>query len=348
MMLPGAIAGVDVLTLRAAHLRARSQGGHLRESFFDGGGSPAGVISVKGSGDRKKAREVKEAWESSHGGVVNAHRPAVMFGDATWTPMTVSPENAQFLETRRLLREEICGFYGVPLQRIQAIVDNASQGGGKGLDAIDAGYVKHGLLPAFGGVERAWSRMLPGDQASWAAYDFDEFLRADAKERAEIAPDRTASSAPSSSTRSAPTKAASRCQTARARTRSHRSTQRVADRRRRQRTEAGQPGRRRREDAQDPQRRPQGARAAFPRRRHARLRALVRQATGPNTLDLRSATSSCARSRTAPAAAGCSSPATRRRRAAVQMQDWLGPYTRSCATARSRRRCRKSPTSSSA
>jgi HK97 family phage prohead protease len=87
-----------------------------------------------------------------------------MFGDATWTPMTVSPENAQFLETRRYMREEICGLYGVPLQRIQAIVDNASQGGGKGLDAIDAGYVKHGLLPAVSPIERAWSRLLPGDQ----------------------------------------------------------------------------------------------------------------------------------------------------------------------------------------
>lgn len=186
MMLPGAIEGVDVLTHARLTYELARKVAIYGESFFDGGGSPAGVISVKGSGDRKKAREVKEAWESSHGGVVNAHRPAVMFGDATWQAMTVSPENAQFLQTRRLLREDICGFYNVPLQRIQAIVDNASQGGGKGLDAIDAGYVKHGLLNAFGGIERAWSRMLAGDQASWAAYDFDGFLRADAKERAEV------------------------------------------------------------------------------------------------------------------------------------------------------------------
>jgi hypothetical protein len=81
-----------------------------------------------------------------------------MFGGATWTALSVTPENAQFLETRQFMREEICGIFNVPLQRIQAIIDNASQGGGKGLDAIDAGYVKHGLLPIGNAIERAWNR----------------------------------------------------------------------------------------------------------------------------------------------------------------------------------------------
>jgi HK97 family phage portal protein len=187
LMLPGAIMGIDILSYARLTFDLALKVNNYADGFFGGGGSPAGVISVKGAGDRKKAREVRDTWEASHGGVQNAHRPAVMFGDATWTPMTVSPENAQFLETRRYMREEICGLYGVPLQRIQAIVDNASQGGGKGLDAIDAGYVKHGLLPAVSPIERAWGRLLPGGQSSWAAFEFDEFLRASAQIRAEVA-----------------------------------------------------------------------------------------------------------------------------------------------------------------
>jgi HK97 family phage portal protein len=186
-MLPGAITGLDVLTYqRTTHELAWKVNAYA-EGFFGGGGSPAGVIAVKGKGDRTKAREVRETWEDAHSGVINAHRPAVLFGDATWTAMTVSPDNAQFLETRRFLREELCGLYGVPLQRIQAIVDNASQGGGKGLDAIDQGYVNHGLMPLHGGIEWAWSRMLPGGQGSWTAFDYDEFLRANAETRATIA-----------------------------------------------------------------------------------------------------------------------------------------------------------------
>lgn len=187
MMLPGAVAGIDVLTYqRTTHDLAWKVNAYA-DGFFGGGGSPAGVISVPGSGDRKKAREVKEAWEDSHSGVVNAHRPAVLFGGASWAQLTIAPENAQFLQTRRFLREEICGLYGVPLQRIQAIVENASQGGGKGLDAIDAGYVKHGLMPALSGIEKAWDRLIPGGQGSWTGFDYDEFLRASAEIRALIA-----------------------------------------------------------------------------------------------------------------------------------------------------------------
>lgn len=186
LMLPGAIDGVDVITAQRVNLELASKVGQYAEGFFGNGGSPSGVIQVPGAGDRKKAREVKEGWEDSHTGVANAHRPAVLFGGAEWKPMTVTPENAQFLETRRYLREEICGLFGVPLQRIQAIVDNASQGGGKGLDALDAQYVKHTLLTYATTIEAVWDRMIPGEDRTWALFDLDIYLRANAKGRADI------------------------------------------------------------------------------------------------------------------------------------------------------------------
>lgn len=185
-MLPGAVEGLDLLTYQRVTFELAAKVTAYGTSFFDSGGSPAGVISIPGPGDRKKARETQAMWESAHGGVVNSHRPAVMFGGATWQQLTVSPENAQFLETRRFLREEICGLYGVPLQRIQAIVDNASQGGGKGLDAIDAQYVKHGILPAIAGIEAAWDRMIPGSSSTFGMFDFTVFLRANAETQASI------------------------------------------------------------------------------------------------------------------------------------------------------------------
>lgn len=187
MMLPGSVAGIDVLTAQRINFDLAMKVGQYADGFFGGGGSPAGVISVPGQGDRTKAREVRDAWEAGHAGVLNAHRPAVMFGGSTWTAMTVTPENAQFLATRKFLREEICGLFGVPLVRIQAITENASQGGGRGLDALDAGYVKHGLLPVVTGIENVFSKMLPGGQGTWAGFDLNGFLRASAEIRARVA-----------------------------------------------------------------------------------------------------------------------------------------------------------------
>jgi HK97 family phage portal protein len=187
LMPPGSVAGIDVLTAQRVNFDLAMKVSQYADSFFGNGGSPSGVISAKGPGNRTKAREVREAWEDSHAGVFNAHRPAVLFGGATWTPMSVTPENAQFLETRRFMREELCGIFGVPLQRIQAIVENASQGGGAGLDAIDAGYVKHGLLPIATSIETAWNKLIPGGGRTFSNFKFDTFLRANAKVRAEIA-----------------------------------------------------------------------------------------------------------------------------------------------------------------
>lgn len=187
MMMPGAVQGVDVVTAQRINLDLAWKVAKYADGFFGSGGSPSGVVSVPGPGNRRRARDVLDSWNASHSGVDNAHAPAVMFGGATWTQMSVTPENAQFLETRRFMREEICGWFGVPLQRIQAIVDNASQGGGKGLDAIDAGYVKHGLLPIARSVEIVWNQLIDGGQRTWTAFDFDEYLRADALVRAQVA-----------------------------------------------------------------------------------------------------------------------------------------------------------------
>lgn len=188
LMMPGAVEGVDIITAQRINLALAGKVTEYAEGFFGNGGSPAGVISVpNATGGRQEARDVLDAWTAGHGGVANAHRPAVMFGGATWTQMSVTPDNAQFLETRKFLREEICGLFGVPLQRVQAITEHASQGGGAGVAALDRGYVQHGLLPVARAFEMVWDRLIDGGSRTWTSFGFDEWLRADPKTRAGIA-----------------------------------------------------------------------------------------------------------------------------------------------------------------
>jgi HK97 family phage portal protein len=187
LTLPGGITGIDPISYQRVTWGWANDMIAFSANLFKNGGAPSGVISVTGAGDRKKAREVKEIWEAGHAGVPNAHRPAVLFGGATWTPLSVTPENAQFLQSRAFAREDICGWFGVPLQRIQAIVDNASQGGGKGLATIDQGYATHTLMPVTMRIESLWDSFLPGGQDSWSLFDFAGLLRASPTERATIA-----------------------------------------------------------------------------------------------------------------------------------------------------------------
>lgn len=187
LMMPGALAGLDPITYQRQMFGFAADVATYGRNFFSGGGSPSVVIEVPGFLDREKLKDVKDGWESSHGGAHNSHRPAVISGGATARPLSIAPENAQFLQTRAFSREEICGWFGVPLQRIMAIVEHASQGGGKGIDSIDTGYATHTLTPLTTSIEGVWDEMIPGAQKSWTFFDLDGLLRADPLTRAHIA-----------------------------------------------------------------------------------------------------------------------------------------------------------------
>jgi len=186
LMLPGAVAGIDPLSYQRLTNQLAVDVNTYGANFFANGGAPGGVIEIKGNGDRKKAREIKEAWESGHSGVTNAHRPAVLF-NGTYNPVTIAPENAQFLQTRAFLREEIAGWYGVPLARINAAGAERVPTASGGIEGIDDEYAKHTLLPLTISIESVWDSMLPGNQATWTNFDFAGLLRASALSRATIA-----------------------------------------------------------------------------------------------------------------------------------------------------------------
>lgn len=185
MMLPGSVDGVDPVSYQRGTYAHAVDMNDFSRTLFSNGAMPSGVIEAQGDGDRKRARDIAQSWSAGHAGVVNAHKPAVLF-NATWKPMAITPENAQFLASKAFAREEICGWFGVPLQRIMVIAPHASQGGGKGLDSIDQGYATHTLLPVARQVETEWDRMIPGGARTWAQFDFSGLLRASALERAQI------------------------------------------------------------------------------------------------------------------------------------------------------------------
>lgn len=188
MMLPGAVVGIDPVSYQRIAWSLAASVQEYGLNFFVNGGAPGIVLSFPDPGDRALAKEVLASWNAAHQGVFNAQQPAIMFGGGTVSPLSVAPENAQFLQTKDSTREDICGWFGVPLNRIQAgSAANTDQArGGKGLDTEDAGYVKHTLLNIATGIEACWDSMIPGDRGTWTRFDFDEFLRASAAERAAI------------------------------------------------------------------------------------------------------------------------------------------------------------------
>ena len=80
--------------------------------FFANGAAPSGVLEHPGT--IKDPARVRESWMSQFGGSANSNKIAVLEEGLKYTPISISPEQAQFLETRKFQINEIARIFRVP------------------------------------------------------------------------------------------------------------------------------------------------------------------------------------------------------------------------------------------
>jgi len=80
--------------------------------FFANGAAPSGVLEHPGT--IKDPSRVRDAWQSQFGGSSNSGKVAVLEEGMKYTPISISPEQAQFLVTRKFQINEIARIFRVP------------------------------------------------------------------------------------------------------------------------------------------------------------------------------------------------------------------------------------------
>ena len=80
--------------------------------FFANGAAPSGVLEHPGT--IKDPSKVREAWQTQFGGSSNSGKVAVLEEGMKYTPISISPEQAQFLETRKFQINEIARIFRIP------------------------------------------------------------------------------------------------------------------------------------------------------------------------------------------------------------------------------------------
>lgn len=82
--------------------------------FFGNGARPGVVLKHPGTLSDKAYANLRSSWASEHEGLANAHRVRILEEGMDVTPLSVPPEEAQFLEGRKLQVTEIARAFGVP------------------------------------------------------------------------------------------------------------------------------------------------------------------------------------------------------------------------------------------
>lgn len=150
--------------------------------FFGSGAHMSGIVQVPGDLDKERARQLKESFSASHVGLRNAHTVGVLTGGAEWRPISVSPEDAQFLGTRQAQNLDIAMLFGVPPHMLGQVDRTTSWG--TGIEQQSLGFLRYTLSTWIHAFEDAWSGMLAGPQN--ARFNVDALLRTSTLERFNI------------------------------------------------------------------------------------------------------------------------------------------------------------------
>ena len=144
--------------------------------FFANGAAPGGVLEHPGT--IKDPQRVRESWQSTFGGSGNANKTAVLEEGMKYTPIGISPEQAQFLETRKFQINEIARIFRVPPH----MVGDLEKSSFSNIEQQSLEFVKYTLEPWLVRWEQSIQRTLlsPEEKKQYfAKFNVEGLLRGD-------------------------------------------------------------------------------------------------------------------------------------------------------------------------
>ncbi|MCI0999196.1 phage portal protein [Ochrobactrum sp. C6C9] len=155
--------------------------------MFRNGLRPSGVLKFK-PWLTDPQRDIARKELADKIGTGNGGKPLILEGDTEWQQLTISPEDAQMIETRTFSVEEICRFFGVPPHMVGHTSKATSFG--TGIESQTLGFQKFTLRRRFKRIEQALEKQLltPADRAAGIVIEFNQegLLRGDTKGRASF------------------------------------------------------------------------------------------------------------------------------------------------------------------
>jgi len=145
-------------------------------AFFKNGANPGAILEHPGQ--LEKPDQIRLTWEALYQGGGNGHRLAVLEDGMKFKAVAISPENAQFLETRKFQINEIARIFRVPLHMIGDL-DKSSF---NNIEQQSMEFVKYTLDPWVVRWEQAMrlALLLPSERKGLAIkFNLDGLLRGD-------------------------------------------------------------------------------------------------------------------------------------------------------------------------
>lgn len=154
------------------------------EKFFNQGGNMSGVFKYPSTLKPDVYERLKRDLIAQSVGLHNAHIPLLLEGGMQYERISIPPEDAQFIATRKFQKTEIATIYGIPPHMI-ADLERATN---NNIEHQGMEFVTYCLMPYLVRIEEEFNRkLLVHDEQGeyYFLFGLNALLRGDAKTRSE-------------------------------------------------------------------------------------------------------------------------------------------------------------------
>ena len=148
--------------------------------FFQNGARPSGILTYPGT--IKNPDMVRDSWQSAYGGTQNSGKVAILEEGMKYESISINPNDAQFLETRKFQIAEIARIFRVPLHMLNEL-DRATF---SNITQQSLEFITYTLTPWLVRLEQGFNKALFSETERgkyFVKFSVEGFLRGDYETR---------------------------------------------------------------------------------------------------------------------------------------------------------------------
>jgi len=186
MHIPGlsldGIMGISVISHLRQTFDLAASAERMANKFYDQGMLLSGFLSTPSDLNQEKAGILKDRWRAKLTGIDSAYDVAVLDKGAKFEKLSMSPSDAQFLETRKFSTTEIARLFGIPGWMIND--QEKSTSWGTGMEQQWRTFVQITLQGYMQRIEQRLVRELADPATDQVKFKVEGLLRGDSVGRA--------------------------------------------------------------------------------------------------------------------------------------------------------------------
>ena len=150
-------------------------------SFFGNGANVSAVLTHPGRLSDEAYKRLMASWQRRYSGLDNAHKTAILEEGMNLQKVSISPQESQFLETRKFGVEDIARFFRIPLAYLGSLENSSTRAN---IEEQGIQFQRNTVLPWVKRWEAEFNRkVFPGQEDYFIRMNMDGLLRGDISSR---------------------------------------------------------------------------------------------------------------------------------------------------------------------